>query len=215
MYRNLADLIQAVRAVLRRGLTCEDRRAQAATASRFRLRTFTLTLTFILTLSNISALSADTLETKNPFLPPGYGQQEVVKPAPVVQTNGPISREIEFRGLVKLNGAYQFSLFSKSDQKSYWLGQNEAARQGISVRGYDADSRTITVNLNGRSERLTLMTANDAPLPVVVSVTQPSNNNNAAAPNLPPELRNAINNNSGGDNRRRVIPRRRVILPKQ
>lgn len=176
-----------------------------------------LALTLALTLSNISSLSAQTLESKNPFLPPGYGKEEVKKPAPVVQTNGPISREIEFRGLIKLNGKYQFSIFNKSEQKSYWLDESGAAQQGISVRGYDADSHTITVNMNGRSERLTLMTASDAPLPVAVSVSQPKNSNANQPQQLPAGLQNVVNNNNSSNSStpRRVIPRRRVILPKK
>jgi len=175
------------------------------------LRLLTLTLTLTLTLlSNVSALSAETLESSNPFLPPGYGEKKPEAPAPVVQTNGPISREVEFRGVVKLNGVYQFSVFNKSEQKSYWLYDNQA-EGGISVRGYDADSRTLTVNMDGRSERLTLMSASDAPLPVISSVS----NANANQPVLPPGLQNITNNNNNDDNRRRVIPRRRVILPKK
>jgi hypothetical protein len=66
--------------------------------------------------------------------------------------------------------------------------------------------------MNGRSERLTLMSATDAPLPVVSSMSQPgkASANNSA---LPPGLENT-NNKTDNNDRRRVIPRRRVILPK-
>ena len=169
----------------------------------------TLTLIFTLALSS----HAESLESSNPFLPPGYGEEKPEPPKPVVQTNGPISREIEFRGVVKLNDSYQFSVFNKSEQKGYWIQENHA-EGGISVRGYDANSRTLTVNMNGRSERLTLMSVSDAPLPVVSSVSQP--NSKAATPTLPPSIRNAGNsNNNNTESRRRVIPRRRVILPKK
>jgi hypothetical protein len=161
-------------------------------------------------LSNVSALKAETLETSNPFLPPGYGAAKPEPPAPVVQANGPISREVEFRGIVQLDGSYQFSLFNKSENKGYWLFENQS-EGGISVRGYEADSKTITVNMNGRSERLTLMSASEAPLPVVSSVSSPTQAG-ANQPVLPPGLENANNNDQ---DRRRVIPRRRVILPRQ
>lgn len=170
-----------------------------------------LTLTLTLALSSVSALRAETLENQNPFLPPGYGEQkEVAPPPPVVQTNGPISREVEFRGIVQFDGSYQFSLYNKSENKAYWLFENQS-EGGITVRGYDVSSKTITVNMNGRSERLTLMSASDAPLPVVSSVSSPTNSS-ANQPVLPPGLENANNN---GEDRRRVIPRRRVILPRQ
>jgi hypothetical protein len=159
-------------------------------------------------------LSAETLESSNPFLPPGYGEKKKV-PKPVVPSNGSISREIEFRGLVKMNGQYQFSLFNKRDQTSYWLKENEAAAQGISVHGYDSNARTVTVNMNGHSERLRLMTANSAPLPVVSSVSQPKiTNGKATQPMLLPGLQN-ISKENNTKSSSRVVPRRRVILPKK
>ena len=168
----------------------------------------------VLLLAGLSMLSAETLESSNPFLPPGYGEEKEA-PKPVVQSNGPISREIEFRGLFKMNGQYQFSLFNKRDQKSYWLKENEAAAQGISVRNYDSGSQSITVSISGHTERITLITANSSPLPVVASVSPPVNTNgNAKQPGLPPELQNVLepNNNSGS---KKTVPRRRVILPKK
>ena len=165
-------------------------------------------------LASVSVLSAETLESSNPFLPPGYSDKKEA-PKPVVQSNGPISREIEFRGLAKMNGQYQFSLFNRRDQKSYWLKENEAAAQGISVRNYDSDSQSLTVNMSGRTERLTLMTASSTPLAVVTSVSQPVNTNgNAKQPALPPGLKNITKANNG-NNTNRVVPRRRVILPKK
>ena len=197
MYRISTALIQTTKGLLRRAFTGHGV-----------LKRSWLALTLTLALAH--SASAATLESKNPFLPPGYGKKEVKPPPPVVQANGPISREIEFRGLMQFGGVYQFSVYNKSEQKAYWLYENQA-EGGITVRGYDADSRTVTVNMNGRSERLTLMTTNDAPLPVVASTSAPVNPN-AAKPQLPPGLQNPTNNASGN---KRVIPRRRVILPKK
>ncbi len=195
----------------------EDRRglAHARRASQVKpLRGWlTLTLTLTLTFASAQSAVADTLESKNPFLPPGYGTEKPEPSKPVVQVNGPISREVEFRGLIKLDGNYQFSVFNKSENKSYWIMENQS-EGGITVRGYDARSKTITVNMNGRSERLTLMSATDAPLPVVSSVTQTATPN-ANQPVLPPGLGNLTNKNSNNSNRRTVVPRRRVILPKK
>ena len=159
-------------------------------------------------------LSAETLESNNPFLPPGYGEKKEA-PEPVVQSNGPISREIEFRGLIKMNGQYQFSLFNKRDQKSYWLKENEAAAQGISVRDYNSGSQSLTVSKNGRTERITLIDAKSSPLPVVASVSPPVNTNgNAKQPGLPPVLQN-ITKPTNNNDVKRAVPRRRVILPKK
>ena len=181
--------------------------------AQFTKRAFRRSFAFAL-FAGVSMLSAESLESSNPFLPPGYGEEKEA-PKPVVQSNGPISREIEFRGLVKMKGQYQFSLFNKRDQKSYWLKENEAAAQGISVRNYDSGSQSLTVSMSGRTERITLISANSSPLPVVASVTPPVNTNgNANKPGLPPGL---IKNGKEdkGNNTNRVVPRRRVILPKK
>lgn len=181
--------------------------------AQFTKRVFQRGFAFAL-LTGASVLSAESLESSNPFLPPGYGEKKEA-PKPVVQSNGPISREIEFRGFFKMNGQYQFSLFNKRDQKSYWLKENEANARGISVRNYDSGSQSITVSTSGRTERITLITANSSPLPVVASVSTPVNTNgNAKQPGLPQELQNVLkpNNNNGS---KKTVPRRRVILPKK
>ena len=181
--------------------------------AQFTKRAFSRSLSFAL-LASVSILSAETLESSNPFLPPGYSDKKEA-PKPVVQSNGPISREIEFRGLAEMDGQYQFSLFNKRDQKSYWLKENEAAAQGISVRNYDSDSKSLTVSVSGRTERLTLVTASSSPLPVVSSVSQPVNTNGKAKQSaLLPGPQNIAKANNG-NNTNRAVPRRRVILPKK
>ena len=181
--------------------------------AQFTKRAFLRGFAFAL-LTGASVLSAESLESSNPFLPPGYGEKKEA-PKPVVQSNGPISREIEFRGLVKMEGQYQFSLFNKRDQKSYWLKENEATAQGISVRNYDSGSQSLTVSMSGRTERITLIAAKSSPLPVVASVSPPINTiGNAKQPGLPPPLQNITKENND-NNIKRAVPRRRVILPKK
>ena len=181
--------------------------------AQFTKRVFHRGFAFAL-LASVSVLSAESLESSNPFLPPGYGEKKEV-PKPVVQSNGPISREIEFRGLVKMKGRYQFSLYNKRDQKSYWLKENEATAQGISVRNYDSGSQSLTVSMSGRTERVTLISASSSPISVVASVSPPVNvNGNANKPGLPPVLQNITKPNTNNDVKR-AVPRRRVILPKK
>ncbi|HKK19084.1 MAG TPA: hypothetical protein VJ952_10430 [Opitutales bacterium] len=167
-------------------------------------------LSFFLALSLQPSLFADTkLSEKSPFLPPGYGEEEVKPAEPVVQPQGPISREIEFRGIVQIGGVYQFSIYNKKDQKGYWLKENER-QDGISVNNFEEDASTIVVLMNGRSERLTLMSASESPLPVAQA--KPSTQPQARPPGLPPQL-NVKSSNSSGN--RKTVPRRRVILPKK
>lgn len=153
------------------------------------------------------------LESDSPFLPPGYNAQKLAQqkppPPPVIQ-GGPLASELEFRGVVQLNGTYQFSLFKKSENKGYWIAEG-GSESGITVKDFDLDSMSINVTSNGRSEQLTLMAASENPLPVV-----------AASPSAPiptptaPIVRTPVNQpqiNRNNTPRRRTIPRRRVILP--
>lgn len=144
------------------------------------------------------------LESSSPFLPPGYSSLKRALPKPAQRPNSPLAKELEFRGIVQLNGTYQFSLFKKSENRGYWIPE-DGYENGIEVSNFDVDSMQITVTANGRSEQLSLVAASEDPLPVVATSA-------AKAPILPPgvQLRNSANKNPPT---RRTIPRRRVILP--
>ncbi len=163
----------------------------------------------------VASLNAETLQSSNPFLPPGYGKQEKAPPPPPPPVKGLISRELEFRGIVELNGVLEYSLFHKTEQKAYWLEENRS-NNGILVRGFNRDSKTLTVSMNGRSERLTLMSPNETPLPVATSINISGGERNQPA-GLPHGLEypnnNPNNTNANNGDSRRVVPRRRVILP--
>ena len=162
-----------------------------------------------LTLS-VSLSAADSkLESNSPFLPPGYNTKKPEPPKPAPKANGPLSRELEFRGIVQMNGVYEFSLFNKKENRGYWIAEN-GAESGISVRNFDLDAMRISVTLNGRTEQLTLMTATDSPLPVAISTTAKPTKQ-ARQPNIPGLTPSTTKKKSAS----RVIPRRRVILPKK
>lgn len=165
----------------------------------------------VVCLSFSAALNAgdSKLESNSPFLPPGYSNKKPEPPKPVQKVNGPLARELEFRGVVQLNGVYEFSLFQKSENKGYWIPEN-GSENGIQVSNFNLDAMSITVTLNGRTEQLTLMTATDSPLPVATSTT-------AKPPKRPnqPNIPGLNTNNTKKPSTSRVIPRRRVILPKK
>jgi hypothetical protein len=167
-----------------------------------------LTLCAFTALTTLTAAAASSkLESNSPFLPAGHNTMKVVpKPPPVV--NGPLSRELEFRGIVQMNGIYQFSLFNKKLNRGYWIAEN-SAESGISVRNFDLSGMRITVSQNGRSEQLTLMTATDSPLPVAISTTAKPTKQ-PGLPNIPGLTPSTTKKPSAS----RVI-RRRVILPKK
>ncbi len=150
------------------------------------------------------------LESNSPFLPVDYHKKKPEPPKPVQKVNGPLSRELEFRGVVQLNDVYEFSLFQKSENCGYWIPEN-GSENGIRVSNFNLDAMSITVTLNGRTEQLSLMQATDSPLPVATSpAARPKNS--PRQPNIP-GLNPTTKKSSSTSNR--VIPRRRVILPKK
>jgi hypothetical protein len=138
--------------------------------------------------SSLSAINSN-LEYNNPFLPQGYNDRtKVLKP--VLQVDGNLSREFEFRGVFQINNVYSISIFDKKINRSYWIVENKT-ENGITVSDFDLSRMRITLSQNGRTEQINLVTAIDSPLPL----TAPIVSSNA----------NQLN---------QIINRRRVVLPK-
>lgn len=167
-------------------------------------------ITFIiLLLLTYTPAIATTLGKDNPFLPPGYNDKKPEAPKPTLLKNGPLAKEIEFRGIVQINGEYSFSVFNKKEQKGFWIKENEM-EQGIEITEYDSEKRSIKIIKNGRIELISLMSSSSKPIPVKSSVTVAGASNKNKIPNLPTAQK--ISNNSSKSN---TVPRRRVILPKK
>ena len=128
-----------------------------------------------LPLSAALIATASSLETDSPFLPSGYSNKKPAPVRPTPATNGPLAKQLEFRGVVQMNDTYEFSLFNKKENRGYWIPENGNV-SGVSVRNFKLDSMTITVSHNGRTELLTLMSATDSPLPVVDQLLQSQRN---------------------------------------
>lgn len=153
------------------------------------------------------------LVTSSPFLPPGWGKTAPVEDKTPVVQSGPLSRELEFRGIFEMNGVTKFGVFDKKDQKGRWIPLNGGGDQFTVVR-YNNKTQSIMVKSNGRIEELFLKEADDKPLPVVgaispnikVPVPGGANNNRRIPPPPPAALTNRNNNNNTT-----TVPRRRVI----
>lgn len=157
---------------------------------------------------SVPAFPESQLIGKSPFLPPGYGEENDEPAAPVPVTQGPLSRDFEFRGVIQIGEAFQFSLFSKKEKKGYWIKEDETV-SGISVADFNPNSGTVVVTKNNRSERITMVDATDSPLPVATSRPETSTAKASST-----KQNRKVSENAKGKNRR-VIPRRRVILPKK
>lgn len=146
------------------------------------------------------------LPKNSPFLPHNYGVKKVTPRPKPVGGNGLISRQIEFRGIIELGGSYRFSLHNKKENKGYWVTENEGSN-GIKAINYNPHSMSLTLSMNGTVEQLTLISANENPLPVAVSAP-PSKGASPGPPTLAAPKPQTTN-------KARVVPRRRVILPKK
>jgi len=146
------------------------------------------------------------LKDKSPFLPPDH-DQPVAAPKAVAQVNGPISREVEFRGFITINGKNRFSIYNKAEQRSLWIAENQTV-DSISLSNFNPDAMTVIIRKDGRSEQLQLISSSDAPIPVAVSQT--AQTTSANKPTLPPGL---TTNKPAASNTQ--VQRRRVILPKR
>ena len=153
-----------------------------------------------------TGLTASTLENRNPFLPRDYGEKNNSETTPKPQPSGTINKLVEFRGFYTSANITQFSLYNKRENKGYWISQNQS-EGGISVSSFDVRSRSVTISMNGRTERLTLKSATGTPLPVVSSYNEPANQVKS-----PPAGGNV---NQKQPATRNVVPRRRVILPQK
>ncbi len=175
-----------------------------------------------------AALESNLIE-HSPFLPPGWGKKTetapVVEEAPVVQ--GPLSRELEFRGIFEMGGEIQFSIFDKSTQEGKWIPLNGGTDR-FSIIRYNEGKESIMVKSGSRLEEITLADPDDKPMPVVgqapPNFTPPTAPPNFKPPTSPPSsppstsppstipppppaaLLNARNNASGT-----TVPRRRII----
>ena len=153
-----------------------------------------------------TGLTAGTLENKNPFLPKDYGKKNNSTLTPKPLPPGTITKLVEFRGFLTLGNITQVSLYNKRENKGYWISLSQS-EGGISVSNFDKRSKSVTISMNGRTERLTLMSATSTPLPVVSSYNQPANQTKSS-----PTRENVSQKQT---TTRNVIPRRRVVLPQK
>src|ERR1051326_9205579 len=103
---------------------------------------------------SIGALRAHAeLAAKSPFMP--EGGQSIVAPT--------AGAPLEFRGVTSSDGSTRFSIFDPSRKVGQWVGMNESGYD-FSVKKYDADSDTVTVDYQGRSMTVALRTPKVASL---------------------------------------------------
>lgn len=150
----------------------------------------------------------DSLTHRSPFVKWEAPQPQVTAYEPPVVNTGSLSREIEFKGILRIGEDTYFNVFDKVEGKSLMLAQDDVeAKTRFKVVGYDDGSRSITVQAgSGQKERIEMATSDGVSIPTI-----------QAQPNRPPipqvngNNRPAITTQStlpASERRRRVIPRR-------
>jgi hypothetical protein len=122
---------------------------------------------------------------RSPFIPAGWTPPRSNRKA---ATRVAQSGNYEFRGVYQLGGKYRFLVSEPKSRDGSWV-ELDTAYEDYEVKGYDADSMTLTLNIGGRSQELVLadLEANPTPMPVSGQVRQaaPATANGTA--NKPPQ----------------------------
>lgn len=131
-----------------------------------------------------TGLQAASLVNDSPFIPEGWleaqNRREAARerpPAPKPQAPSiALERLLEFRGAFKLGNTWRFNIVNKKDNKSEWYTLNDRSKD-IQVRYYNDQDKSIKVNFEGRTETLSLASANTQVQQVAsaANVVQPTN----------------------------------------
>ena len=148
-----------------------------------------------------------SLLTHSPFLPPDYRKQSDKPRDPVQRPSAVPNRlqsEVEFRGMFKMDGEWQFSIFDVQKQKSSWLRVNEHFG-GIKLTHYSPEEQSVTVLRDGMNAVIKLKESSKKAAPVAAAVTAPS-------ATVPAQI-NPRRNTTRVISRTRPRSRRRRIIP--
>ncbi|WP_309400317.1 hypothetical protein [Cerasicoccus maritimus] len=134
----------------------------------------------------------------------------VVKPPPVTNTSGALSREVVFKGTMRIGEERFFNLFDKVENRSLLMPLNDKSKGRFTVVDYkDSGDRSVVLQAgNGMRETIYLSKTDGVSIPTATPVA-------AQKSNIPAQLRPDVNrsvtrpgNSSNTERRRRVIPRR-------
>ncbi len=107
-------------------------------------------------LSGYATFAANTISTRSPFLPTAGAQ------AAAPEQQGPTN--IEWCGIMEMNGERYFGLSETDKERSAWLRINEESR-GFIVRNFSDSGPTLTVQFQGQSHALRMKQVTVGALP--------------------------------------------------
>lgn len=118
-------------------------------------------LAIVLSLLAVPGLAAKNLVDNSPFIPEGWRPPEPrpVRPVPPPRPERPPGPQpldqIEFRGMAKLGGNLEFSLFDPTEKRSFWIGVGKS-EGGFSVVEFNEAEGAVVVRHDGRTRTITL-----------------------------------------------------------
>jgi len=107
-------------------------------------------------LSGYAAFAANPISTRSPFLPTASDQGA----APEIQAPS----NIEWCGIMEMNGERYFGLSETDKERSAWLRINEESR-GFTVRSFSESGPTLTVQFKGQNYTLRMKLVTVGALP--------------------------------------------------
>ena len=146
-------------------------------------------------------LHGANLEDNSPFIPDNFNARQQAK-KPTAKQPGSSALDFEFRGVYSLGGEYQFSIYNKKAQKGQWVSLGETG-SSYQVTGFDEDSNSIELTIDGKTEEITLRAPDNKPIPVQTASATPKRSR--------AEL--AAANRAARAKQKRPVVRRRVIVP--
>lgn len=153
-------------------------------------------------------LPGRSLVESSPFVPADFTPpaERREAPRPASPALSPV-RELDFIGVYSLDGAYYVNIFDKREQKGSWNQINDPGSK-YDVVAYDESSGTITLNIEGSMETLTMKAPTNQPIQVQ---TAPAAVSNATAQASTP----AVSRRSTRSTENRPVVRRRIITPRR
>lgn len=142
---------------------------------------------------------ADLVEN-SPFIPDSFNASQKSRKQ-VTKQPASSALDIEFRGVYSLDGQYHFSIFNKKQNKGEWVSLGETGST-YEVTGFDEDSNSIQLSIDGKTEEITLRAPDNKPIPVQTTAT--------ARTRTRQELAAA---NRAARAKKKPVVRRRVIVP--
>ncbi len=124
----------------------------------------TIPSSLLVLLSSSSLGWAGDIVANNPFIPSDWAPPSDRK---VVPEKAPEPMNLELHGIDEWNGVKSFYLYDKVKQSGRWVVLNDSsADTPITALDDSGESTTITVRLNGRSEKLSLKKSDGKPLEI-------------------------------------------------